>query len=122
MKKNDFLLIIILLSVSLVGFFIVRSFTSDGGDYVVVREDNKIILKVELSKDGEYRVSSSNGYNVIKVVDGSVSVVEADCKNKVCVNHRPIEKSLESIICLPHKIIIEIDKAKDDSEVDSESK
>ncbi len=122
MKKNDFLLIITLLVVSAIGFFLVSSITEGEGDYVVVRENNNIIFKVELSKDGEYRLESANGYNIIKVTNGSVDVIEADCKSKVCVNHRPIDKTSESIICLPHKLIVEIEKKVDDSEVDSESK
>ena len=44
----------------------------------------------------------------IEIKDGEVSVKEADCPDKICVNHKKISNVGESIICLPHKLVIEI--------------
>ena len=37
----------------------------------------------------------------------------SDCRNQVCVNHAPISRSGESIICLPHKLVVRIQSGKE---------
>jgi len=37
-----------------------------------------------------------------------VDVIEADCPDKICVKHTNIKNAGETIICLPHKLVIEI--------------
>ena len=49
-------------------------------------------------------------------------MISADCHNHDCVNHRPISKDGENIICLPHKIVIQIEKEKGDDGYDSLAK
>ena len=40
--------------------------------------------------------------------DGSVTVQDADCPDKICEKHRAINRTGETIICLPHKLVVEI--------------
>ena len=47
--------------------------------------------------------------NTVEIKDGAVAVTNADCKNQICVNHAAITKKGESIICLPNKVIAEIE-------------
>ncbi len=122
MKKNDFILIIIITIIALTGLLFVTNYMGRSGEFAVVKENGKEVLRVDLSKEDEYKIVTDNGFNIIKVVDGTVMVIDSDCKNKICVNHRPIRSTSESIICLPHKLIVEIEKEDSNSEVDSESK
>ncbi len=119
MKKNDIILVAIVLLIALSSLFFIKIYRSDDGNYVVVKENKKIVLKANLDVDKEYNIKTEAGYNLIKVEGGSVRVIASDCKNKICVNHRKIDSTNESIICLPHKVIIEVQK-KEDGEVDSE--
>ena len=43
----------------------------------------------------------------------SVRMESSDCHNQVCVNHKPISRSGESIICLPHKVVVQIEGGKE---------
>lgn len=47
-------------------------------------------------------------YNLLCISDGKVRMESADCKDQICVHHKPISGIRESIICLPHKLVIEI--------------
>lgn len=47
-------------------------------------------------------------YNLLYISDGMIRMDSADCKDQICVHHRPISGIRESIICLPHKLVIEI--------------
>lgn len=75
------------------------------GRAVTIRENNKLIYKGSLY---ENKVIELNG-NTVEIKDGAVTVTNADCKNQICVNHGAITKKGESIICLPNKVIAEIE-------------
>lgn len=48
-------------------------------------------------------------YNLISITDGKVTMEAADCQDQICVHHKPIMSERESIICLPHKLVVEIE-------------
>lgn len=50
----------------------------------------------------------AGSYNLIFVADGKVTMEAADCRDQICVHHKPIISERESIICLPHKLVVEI--------------
>lgn len=47
-------------------------------------------------------------YNLLVVSGPDVFMEAADCRDQICVHHRPIRGGGESIICLPHKLVAEI--------------
>ena len=55
-------------------------------------------------------------YNLLSIADGAVRMEAADCRDQICVRHRPVSAGGESIICLPHKLVVEIitDAGQDD--------
>lgn len=52
-------------------------------------------------------------YNLMVIQDGKVSVAEADCPDGLCTRQREISRNGESIICLPHKLVIRIESNKE---------
>ena len=65
-------------------------------------------------------VTGEDGENVNTLVikDGEASMTEADCPDGICVAHRPIKNTGESIVCLPHKIVVEIQSEENIDELD----
>ena len=61
-----------------------------------------------LQEDQTITVDNQYGKNIIVIKDGAVSVTESDCRNQVCVQHVPISKAGEWIVCLPHRFTVEI--------------
>ena len=55
-------------------------------------------------------------YNLISVIDGKIAMEAADCKDQICVHHKPISSKGESIICLPHRLVVEIDSGENTDE------
>lgn len=70
-----------------------------------VRSDGVTVMTLDLSVDGEYPVASDYGENVIRVADGKVSVVSADCPTQDCVHHAPSDSGAP-IVCLPNRLVI----------------
>lgn len=104
-KESMIILFIIIVSfLSIIIFNIVRP----GGKKVIISIDGTRIDEVSLSIDKTYKYNTGNGYNVIEIKDMKVKVIESDCKNHNCVNHKGISKVGDTIICLPHKLVVEI--------------
>lgn len=53
-------------------------------------------------------VPEGNSYNLLAVDGEQVWMQAADCPDQICVHHIPIKGGGESIICLPHKLVVEI--------------
>ena len=47
--------------------------------------------------------------NTLVINGGKASIVSADCPDKLCVHQQEISKAGESIICLPHKLVVRIE-------------
>ena len=77
--------------------------------------DGKLHKTVTLSQNAEFTVSSEYGSNTIRVSDGTIAVVGADCPDKVCIASGAISGGMVPIICLPHRLEIRIISASDEN-------
>ncbi len=115
MKRNDFILIAVILIISIFSIFAFRSF-SENGDYAVISLNGVEYAAYPLSDDREVKIGDSGtSYNVINIEDKKVYISDADCPDHICVNHRAISKTGETIICLPHKLSVTIKKSVPDN-------
>ena len=73
---------------------------------ITVDGESKAFLP--LGEDDSIRIDTDGGYNVITVKDGEVTVSEADCRDQICVEHKKIRKTGETIVCLPHKLVVTV--------------
>jgi len=106
-RKGDMLLLLAILLFSAVFLLAVR-FILPKGDKAVVTVDGKTVLTLDMSKDTEQTVQTEKGTNVIRISGGEVSVSSADCPDKLCVKHSAIRTSGDTIVCLPHKLVVEV--------------
>jgi hypothetical protein len=107
-KKKDIFLIIIIMITSV--FFIITSVIKKGTspNTVKITISGLEYASYSLYNDREVEISNGYGNNKIVINNGMVFISEADCPDKYCVKHKPISKSGESVICLPHKLVVEI--------------
>ena len=107
-KKNDLILLGGILIISLVVIVIIN-FTKTEGDKIVILKDGKVYETLDLNKNTSFTITEDNGaYNIITIQDGWVFMTDADCPDKICVKHSKIHYNGESIVCLPHKLVVEI--------------
>lgn len=62
----------------------------------------------EWTEVSEERLYAAQEYNVFMYKDNEIRMLLSSCPDKICVNHRAISMTGENIICLPHKLVIEI--------------
>ena len=75
---------------------------------VIIQDADGNTFKMSLSQDDVLTVASSAGTNVIEVQAGKVRVSEADCPNQDCVEQGWISNAGQQIVCLPHKLVVNI--------------
>ena len=85
---------------------------------VKVIQDGEEIASYPLWEDQTVSIPYEDGYNLLFINDGEASISDADCPDGLCVRARSIARSGESIICLPHKLVIQIE-SKEESELDA---
>lgn len=121
MKKGDkALFVIFLLSLALSGiFFLQRKFAEEKNLHAEIMQDSRIVRTIELKKGESYDIPiKADGFNLISVRDGSISITSSDCRNEDCMKMGTISHGGESIICLPNRLSIRISGS---SEVDGAS-
>ena len=108
MKKNDLILILIFALISISVYAGLKLF-SHTGNSVIIAVDNNVLHTLPLDTDTSIRIPfEDGGYNDIVINDGKAYVSSASCPDKICVNHPAINKSGETIVCLPHKLTVKI--------------
>lgn len=115
MKKGDFVIIAVVLAAAGGLYFSGVLSPGEKGGKAVVYVDGEKKEEFSLKKDGEYTVKTEGGYNTFIVESGEVNMIDADCPDKICVNHKPIYHKKESITCLPHKLVVEIEDGEENS-------
>ena len=105
MTRNDLILIGVLLIFSLIPLVI--AFDSEK-KFVRLKIDGEIIRELDLTAEETFTIATSGGKNIVEIKSGAVSVIAADCPDKICVKRGAIKNAGETIACVPHKLLIEI--------------
>lgn len=120
MKKADFIIIAVVVAVVGVLAFFLYFVNGDSGKYVQIESAGEVVETFDLNEDIEKTYDFDGDKNTLVIKDGKVTVTDANCPDGICVNHMPIHRSGESIICLPHKFVVTVvDKLSDDNEIDA---
>lgn len=121
-RKRDVIFIIGLLVLSVAAYVVVQ-LTHHGGQFVTVTVDGVTTGRYSLSQNITFSVNGyEGGYNNVVIKDGAVYLENADCPDKLCVKTGRISKTGETIVCLPHRVVVEItggDSTGDGDVIDS---
>ena len=85
---------------------------SAGGTVAVISVDGEELYRIDLSAVKEsytLDIDTQWGHNTVLVSPGEISVTEADCPDHICVQRGCITGAGIPIICMPHRLIIEIE-------------
>ncbi|MDR3037642.1 MAG: NusG domain II-containing protein [Coriobacteriales bacterium] len=107
--KRNLVFAVALFCLALLAWGGVEVFAKDPQNGVVLVTDGEgIEHRFSLQQDASYTVETALGVNVIVIKAGQVYVEQADCPNQVCVNHAAISRVGQSIVCLPHTLVVTI--------------
>lgn len=106
-RRNDLLLILGLLAAACAAAALL-ALTRQPGAYVRVLEDGQEIARHSLKADGVYEIETAYGANTLTITDGQAAVTWADCPDGICVHSAPAARQGQTIVCLPHRLVVEI--------------
>lgn len=107
-QKNDLLLVlaVLLLAGGIWGYTLL---TRRAGGRAVVTVDGVEAASFPLSVDRTWTWTGDAGSNTLVISGGAVSVADADCPDQLCVRQGAIRYTGESIVCLPHRLVVTVD-------------
>ena len=120
-KRLNLILVLAIAAIACVGLVATRLMganTNADTATVVIRDGEQNVYELPLSQNTTKSVTTDLGTNLIEIKDGRVHVEEADCPNQDCVHQGWIDAAGEQIVCLPHKLTVDIDDASAETTYD----
>lgn len=111
MKKNERIIIVVILLIALVFIILNRINAKDKVMVSVKDASGKTLLTFNINEDNYYTLQGDYGTFNIEVKDGRCRAIDVECPNQICVHTGWI--SIDNpvpIICLPNNLIVSIDE------------
>lgn len=108
--RNDIILVAVIAVIAAAGLLFF-GMNKEAGSYVAVNVDGEQTAIYSLSVDTEVTVTTGENnedINVLTIKDGKAYVSSANCPDGICAETRAAQYVGETIVCLPHKVVIEI--------------
>lgn len=106
--KKDIIILSVLFILAFGLFFLSNIMNHEKSKYVKVYREDVLIKTYPLNENAQYEIKTENDSNQIVIQNRSVFMKDANCPDKLCVKQGKVSKNGESIICLPHKIVVKI--------------
>lgn len=83
--------------------------TRQAGGTARVQIGGETVMELPLSQDARVVLGEGGHTNTLVIENGAARVEQADCPDQVCVRQGAVRYNGESIVCLPHKLIVSIE-------------
>ncbi len=108
MKKKDIILGLTIITVGLILMLMMKVYHHSEGNRIVIEVNGKKYGTYSLDENQEINVDTEYGHNVICIEAGKAYMKEADCPDGYCMRQGKISKKNQTIVCLPHKLVVEV--------------
>lgn len=106
--KNDVFLIAALLILA-GGLALFLLLTRQGGGLVRVQIGGETVMELPLDQDVRIVLGEGGHTNTLVIAGGAAQVTAADCPDQICVRQGAVRYNGESIVCLPHRLVVTIE-------------
>ena len=65
-------------------------------------------MELPLSEDARLVLGEGEHTNTLVIAGGTARVIEASCPDQICVRRGAVQYAGESIVCLPHKLVVTV--------------
>jgi len=123
-RRWDIIIVLILILVSLLPIVVFsyyqKEMANENSTFIaVISVNNEVVDRITLTgHEGiqTFDITSGEEINTIEIVDEEIRIKGATCSDQVCVRTGFISKPGETIVCLPHKLLIEIETINGESD------
>ncbi len=106
-SKRDVIYLSCLLIIGIIFTICIFAF-SKKGNTLVIYVDGEIYGEYSLNSDETIEINDEFGNNTVIIKDGEAYMVDADCPDGLCMKQGKISKAGQNIVCLPHRLVLEI--------------
>lgn len=112
MDKRTKIWIIVFFALIVIGSLLYFVIGNAGGTVAVISVDGEEYDRIDLSgvkESYDFEIATQYGRNTVHVEPGGISVTEADCPDLICVHQGKITGGGIPIVCMPHRLVIQIE-------------
>ena len=120
MKMKDMVLGIGIVVIALIMLLIMQMTRTEEGNRIQITLDGKVYGTYSLGKNRVIEVKDGSFYNKIRIEDGKAYMEEANCPDGYCEEQGKISGRTQTIVCLPHKLVVEVLEADNDTKANEE--
>ncbi len=112
----DIKIIIFAFVLWIISIFLSFNLLNGGNEKAVIYVNGKVYASYVLKdiNDKEIIEIENHGKNIVEITKKGVRVTYSDCKDKTEIREDYINKSWQTLVCLPHKLVIKIEGGGDD--------
>lgn len=118
MRKSDLILIVIIVVAAGGLYFSGMLRPHEIGAEAVIYSNGNEYKRLSLSENTEFEVNINGDINIVKIFNGEADIIDANCPDKICVSQKNISLVNQTLVCLPHKVVVEIEGSQE-SEIDA---
>ena len=110
MKTRVILFLLLAAVAASAAWLLLRDGDTDAPTARILR-DGALLVEIDLDRVAEpysFTLEDGSGANTVQVERGRIRISAADCPDQVCVKQGWISGGAVPIICLPHRLTIEI--------------
>ena len=107
MRKKTNLLITLALAVLCIGLL---------GAWIILRQKGNSQNLSSVKETETFTVGEPGAQNTIQISPDGIGVIEADCRDQICVKQGIRSHGPEPIVCLPHKLSIRFKDSTESSD------
>ena len=113
-RKKEIIFVLLCVGIGVVLLLVSWLGSDPAGAKVIVRVQGEQVAAFSLAQDQTYEIAGADGgTNVLVIEQGTARIDSADCPDELCVQMGKIGRSGQSIICLPHQVVVEIQGGKE---------
>ena len=107
--KNDIFLLSLLITLGIALSVWIYFPSSPDNSILEIRQNGRVQMCLPLDENTEQKISGDGGVtNRFQIQDGSVKMTWANCPDHTCINTKSIHNAGETIVCLPHRLVLAI--------------
>jgi len=116
MKRNDILLIALVLVAALATWVFTRMLPRQAAGQALVSQNGAQIAGFPLDRETTFTVTGDAGQiNMIGISGGRARMLSANCPDQLCVRQGEIWRTGQTVVCLPGRVVITLTGASGQS-------
>lgn len=118
LNRRDVILTALMLAAGGIFYALAVGEQQEQGSEIVITVDGKEFGTYPLNEDREIVIETKKGYNRVIIKDSKAYMEDADCPDRYCVSQGKIQKEKQTVICLPHKLVVEVASGENSTTVE----